>query len=182
MCSQRYDSRAVITTLLQGERWIQPVPLGRFQATQMSLSRQHPLIPPQILPVWELQAVLQVCRSDPESLDHQCWSRRLQPDTAGGAHPCPGPHPPRPQHTLPLAGEALPLFQADNRPFPGKSLHAAVQTDPQSTAAVPGLKGQTHRQALFSAKGKQKLFVPEGGNSDSSTPLRWTCAGGLELG
>lgn len=67
-----------------------------------------------------------------------------------------------------LLGKALPPFQADNRPFPGKSLHAAVQTDPQSAAAwqqMLGLKGQTHRWALSSAKGKPKLFVPEGGNS-----------------
>lgn len=151
----------MITTLLQGERWIQPVPLGRFQTTQTSLSRQHPLIPPQILPVWELQGVLQVCRNDPESLEplHQRWSRRLQSDRAQGADPSSGPDPPCPQHTLPLAGEALPPLQADNRPFPGKSLHAAVQTGPQSTAADAGLKGQTHAGSVL-CKGETEVVCP----------------------
>lgn len=91
----------------------------------MSLSRQHPLIPAQILPVWELQGVLQVYRNDPESLERR--SRRQQAGRAQGADAGAGLDPPRPQQrSLPLPGEALPPFQADNRPFPGKSLHAAV--------------------------------------------------------
>lgn len=41
---------------------------------------------------------------------------------------------------------------------------------------MPGLKGQTHRRPLFSAEGKQKLFVPEGGNSQAPAHL-WADTG-----
>lgn len=168
----------MITTLLQGERWIQPVPLGRSQSTQTSLSRQHPLIPAQTLPVWELQGVLQVHRNHPESWE-QPWSRRLQPDPAQGADPCPRVDPPCPQHTLLLAGEALPPpFQADNRPFPGKSLHAAVQTDPQSTAAMRGWRAR-HTDRLYSLqRGNRSCLSPrEGTHRSLRTPERTLAPG-----
>lgn len=169
----------MITTLLQGERWIQPVPLGRFQATQMSLSRQHPFIPHRFC----LSGSRRVfCRSVGTILSH--WScfigagqgccsqtqlREPIPD------PCPALDPPRPQHTLPLAGEALPPFQADNRPFPGKSLHAAVQTDPQSTAADAGAEGPDTQTGSILCKGETRAVCPRGGHThltDPSTPLR----------
>lgn len=124
----------MITTLLQGERQVQPVPFGRFRATQMSLSRQRPFIPPQILPVWEPRGVLQLCRKDPESLE-LLLVKEAAVSPSPGSRSLGALDPPRPQHTLPLAGEALPPLREDNRPFPGKSLHAALQTDPQSTAA-----------------------------------------------
>lgn len=155
----------MITTLLQGDR-SSLCPLGDSKQPKCPSQDSTPSFPHRFC----LSGSRRVfCRSVGTILSH--WScfigagqgccsqtqlREPIPD------PCPALDPPRPQHTLPLSGEALPPFQADNRPFPGKSLHAAVQTDPQSTAADAGLKGQTHRRALFSAQGKQKLFVPEG--------------------
>lgn len=76
---------------------------------------------------------------------------------AQGADFCAGLEPPLPQCTRSLLlGKMLLLFQADNRPFPCKSLHAPMQTYPQRVSAqqMPSLKGQTHRPALFLAKGK----------------------------
>lgn len=152
--------------------------LGRLQedegdATRLSLSADstHPAAR-RVVPSWELHGGLQLPGNDPDSSEqlHGGLLSALVNEVAAhtqaqGADSCAGLDPPLPQRTRSrLLGKMLLLFQADNRPFPCKSLHAPVQTYPQSVSAqqMLGLKGQTHRPALLFAKGKQKLFVPEG--------------------
>lgn len=169
---------------LQRERWIYPVPLGRLQederdATRLSLSADSTCLAPRhILPGWELHSGLQLHGNDPDSsgLLSALVNEIAVHTQAQGDDSCARLDPPLPQRTRSrLLGRMLLLFQADNRPFPCRSLHAPVQTYPQSISAqqMLRLKGQTHRPALLFAKGKQKLFVPEGGNSLSALALPW---------
>lgn len=173
MCSQRYDSRFVITTqrvCCKGRDGSSLCPLGDSKQPKCPSQDSTPLFPHRHCLSGSYRVV---CRSIGMILSH--WSRFISAGQGGCSQtelrePIPAQDwiLPAPSTGSRLLGKALPPFQADNRPFPGKSLHAAVQTDPQSAAAwqqMLGLKGQTHRRALSSAKGKPKLFVPEGGNS-----------------
>ena len=172
---------------VQRERCFHPVPLGRLQederdAARLSLSADSTcLAPPRVLPGWELQGGLQLPGNNPDSSEQLpggllsvLVNKVAVHMQAQGADSCAGLDPPLPQRTRSrLLGKMLLLFQADNRPFPCKSLHAPVQTYPQSISAqqMLRLKGQTQRPALLFAKGKQKLFVPEGGKSQSASAL-----------
>lgn len=183
------------------------MPLGRLQEEwgrchlPVPLCGQHPPRSPHVLLGWELRGGLQLGGSDPGSLEQfdggllqalvNEVAARIQ---AQGGDSCAGLEPPLPQRTRSrLLGKMLLLFQADNGPFPCKSLHAAVQTYPRSISAqqMLRLKGQTYRPALLFAKRKQKLFAPEGGNSvcrsSALGPVgswyagEWTFAVGLEV-
>lgn len=146
----------------------------------LSVESNH-LAPGRVLPSWELTVVCSSTGTIPDSLEqlHGGLSSALVKEVAvhphtAGADSCAGLDPPFPQHTRSrLLGKMPLLFQADNSPFPCKSLHAPVLTYPQSITARQMLKGQTHRSALLSAKGKQTLLVPEGGNPLSASALLW---------
>lgn len=134
--------------------------------------KMQPSCPPQASacpaqPRWEPCHGLQLHGTHPDSREplrggyHQRWSRRFQHTQTLAADSYAGQDPPHPQRTRSrLLGKKLLLFQADNRPFPCKSLHAPLQTYPQSISAqqMPRLKGQTHRAALLLQRGNKRCL------------------------